>query len=195
ETSTGAAGTDAGSASKKSSVTPMTRATSTLNLSIARARFMTPDSLFGTSLRRDPSQPAAPTDPIEGQLRERLEEAVDFVCLGALVERRRALGLPAPRADSASDRAEFTESVRAFLADLRAAIEPDLDQAQRRKVTAADQAPGDEMHRLLGVHVALARELPDYWQLFEAARATYPAARVQLGHSRAGMLGRLFGRG
>ena len=156
---------------------------------------MTPDSLFGTSMRRDPNQPAALTDRIEAQLRERLEEAVDFVCLGALVERRRALGLPAPRADSASDRAEFTESVRAFLADLRAAIEPDLDQGQRRKVGAAEQAPGDEMYRLLGVHVALARELPDYWQRFEAARATYTAARVKSGRERGGLLGRLFGRG
>ena len=156
---------------------------------------MTPDSLFGTSLRRDPSQPAALTDRIEAQLRERLEEAVDFVCLGALVERRRALGLPAPRADSASDRAEFTESVRAFLADLRAAIEPDLDEGQRRKVAAAEQAPGDEMHRLLGVHVALARALPDYWQRFEAARATFTAARAKSGRERAGLLGRLFGRG
>jgi len=156
---------------------------------------MTPDSWFGTSLRRDPNQPAALTDRIEAQLRERLEEAVDFVCLGALVERRRALSLPAPRADSASDRAEFTEGVRAFLADLRAAIEPDLDEGQRRKVAAAEQAPGDEMHRLLGVHVALARELPDYWQRFEAARATYTAARVKSGRERGGLLGRLFGSG
>jgi len=156
---------------------------------------MTPDSLFGTSMRRDPNQPAALTDRIEAQLRERLEEAVDFVCLGALVERRRALGLPAPRADSASDRAEFTESVRAFLADLRAAIEPDLDQGQRGKVGAAEQAPGDEMYRLLGVHVALARELPDYWQRFEAARATYTAARVKSGRERGGLLGRLLGGG
>src|SRR4029434_5876561 len=100
---------------------------------------MTPDSLFGTSLRRDPNQPAALTDRIEAQLRERLEEAVDFVCLGALVERRRAVGLPAPRADSSSDRPKFTESVRASLADLRAAIEPDLDERQRRKLVAAEQ--------------------------------------------------------
>ena len=156
---------------------------------------MTPDSFFGTSLRRDPNQPAALNDRIEAQLRERLEEAVDFVCLGALVERRRALGLPAPRADSTSDRAEFTQSVRAFLGELLAAIAPGLDDGQRRKVAAAEQAPGDEMHRLLGVHVALARELPDYWQRFKAARATYTAARVKSGRERGGLLGRLFGRG
>ena len=156
---------------------------------------MTPDSPFGSSPRRDPNQPAALTDRIEAQLRERLEEAVDFVCLGALVERRRALGLPAPRADSATDRAEFTEGVRVFLAELQAAIAPGLDEAQRRKVAAAEQAPGDEMHRLLGAHVVLARELPEYWQRFEAARATYTAARVKSGRERGGLLGRLLGRG
>ena len=156
---------------------------------------MTPDSPFGRSPRRDPNQPAALNDRIEVQLRERLEEAVDFVCLGALVERRRALGLPAPRADSATDRAEFTEGVRVFLAGLQAAIAPGLDEGQRRKVAAAEQAPGDEMHRLLGAHVVLARELPDYWQRFEAARATYTAARVKSSRERGGLLGRLFGRG
>jgi len=156
---------------------------------------MTPDSPFGSSPRRDPNQPAALNDRIEAQLRERLEEAVDFVCLGALVERRRALGLPAPRADSATDRAEFTEGVRVFLAELQAAIAPGLDEGQRHKVAAAEQAPGDEMHRLLGAHVVLARELPDYWQRFEAARATYTAARVKSGRERGGLLGRLLGRG
>jgi hypothetical protein len=156
---------------------------------------MTPESPFGSAPRRDPNQPAALNDRIEAQLRERLEEAVDFVCLGALVERRRALGLPAPRADSATDRAEFTEGVHVFLAELQAAIAPVLDEGQQRKVAAAEQAPGDEMHRLLGAHVVLARELPDYWQRFEAARATYTAARVKSGRERGGLLGRLFGRG
>jgi len=153
-----------------------------------------PDSTFGTSLRRDPNQPADLSARIDAQLRERLEEAVDFVCLGALVERRRALGLPTPRADSASDRAEFTQGVHAFLAELQAAIAPGLDDGQRRKVAAAEQAPGDEMHRLLGVHVVLARELPDYWQRFETARTAYTAARVTSGRERGGLLGRLFGR-
>ena len=47
---------------------------------------MTPSSFFGTSLRRDPNQPADLNARIEAQLRERLEEAVDFVCLEALVK-------------------------------------------------------------------------------------------------------------
>jgi hypothetical protein len=155
---------------------------------------MTPDSFFGTSLRRDPRQPADLSTRIDEQLRERLEEAVDFVCLGALVERRRALALPVPRADSARDREEFTQSVRAFLAELQAAIVPGLDEAPRRKVEAAERGPGDEMQRLLAMHVALARELPDYWQRFQAAAAGYTAARVSSGRERGGLLGRLFGR-
>ena len=153
-----------------------------------------PDSFFGTSLRRDPNQPADLSARIDAQLRERLEEAVDFVCLGALVERRRALALPPPSADNTRDREEFTQSVRAFLAELQAAIVPTLDEAQRQKVAAAERALGDETQRLLGVHVALARELPDYWQRFETARTTYTAARVTSGRERGGLLGRLFGR-
>ena len=152
-----------------------------------------PDSFFGTSLRRDPNQPADLSARIDAQLRERLEEAVDFVCLGALVQRRRALALPPPSADNTRDREEFTQSVRAFLAELQAAIVPALDEAQRQKVAAAERAPGDETQRLLGVHVALARELPDYWQRFETGRAAY-TARVSSGSERRGLLGRLFSR-
>jgi len=155
---------------------------------------MTPDSFFGTSLRRDPNQPADLNARIDAQIRERLEEAVDFVCLDALVRRRRTLALPPPSADNPRDRAEFTESVGAFLADLQAAIAPDLSEAQRRKVAAAEAAPGDEAQRLLGVHVALARELPDYWQRFETCRAAY-TERVSSGRERRGLLGRLFSRG
>ena len=93
--------------------------------------------------------------------------------------------MPAPAADSASDRAEFTQSVRAFLAELQAAIVPGLDEGQRRKVAAVEQTPGDEMHRLLGVQVVLARELPDYWQRFEAARTTYTARALRQAASAA----------
>ena len=101
---------------------------------------MTPDSFFGTSLRRDPNQPADLSARIDAQLRERLEEAVDFVCLDALVQRRRALALPPPSADNTRDREEFAQSVLAFLTALQAAIAPDLDEPQRQKVTAAERA-------------------------------------------------------
>lgn len=155
---------------------------------------MTPSSFFGTSLRRDPNQPADLNTRIEAQLRERLEEAVDFVCLEALVKRRQALSLPAPTADNTRDREEFTQSVHVFLAELRGAIAPTLSEPQRQKVAAAERAPGDETQRLLGVHVVLARELPDYWQRFESARTVY-AEYVVSGGERRGLLGRLFGRG
>ena len=80
-----------------------------------------------------PHQPADLGPRIDAQLRERLEEAVEFVCLDALVARRRARGLPPPAADSAPDREEFTQGVRAFLEHLRATIAVDLTEAQRQK--------------------------------------------------------------
>lgn len=155
---------------------------------------MTPSPFFGTSLRRDPNQPADLNARIEAQLRERLEEAVDFVCLEALVKRRQALSLPAPSAENTRDREEFTRSVHAFLTELWSAIAPTLSDAQRQKTAAAERASGDETQRLLGVHVVLARELPDYWQRFEAGRTMY-AEQIDSGSERRGLLGRLFGRG
>ena len=70
---------------------------------------------------------------------ERLEEAVDFVCLEALVKRRQALSLPAPIADNTRDREEFTRSVHTFLAELRSAIDPTLSESQRQKMAAAER--------------------------------------------------------
>ncbi|SRR6266852_2303278 len=155
---------------------------------------MTPSSFFGTSLRRDPNQPADLNARIDAQLRERLEEAVDFVCLDALVKRRQALSLPPPHTDSTRDREEFTQSVHAFLTELWNAIAPTLSDGQRQKIAAAERVPGDETQRLLGMHVALARELPDYWQRFEAGRTVY-AEHLASGGERRGLLGRLFGGG
>jgi len=155
---------------------------------------MTPSSFFGTSLRRDPNQPADLNARIEAQLRERLEEAVDFVCLEALVKRRQVLSLAAPSADNTRDREEFTQSVHTFLAELWNAIAPTLSEAQRQKIAVAERAPGDETQRLLGVHVVLARELPDYWQRLEAGRTAF-AEQIESGSERRGLLGRLFGGG
>lgn len=142
-----------------------------------------------------PDRPADLGTRIDAQLRERLEEAVDFVCLDVLVQRRRALGLPPPVADNAHDREEFTESVRVFLEHLRAAIAADLTEEQRQKVEIARRALGDEVPRLVGVQVVLARELPDYWQRFEAGRSAWTAERVTSGGERRGLLDRLFGLG
>src|SRR5437763_14521275 len=86
------------------------------------------------------------TARIDAELRERIEEAVEFLCLDALVERRRALGLPPPAADSATDRAEFTAPVCAFLERL-AALAADLAPARRQKVAGAERGAGDAAAR------------------------------------------------
>jgi hypothetical protein len=120
---------------------------------------------------------------------------VDFACLDAMVQRRRALGLPAPVADNEGDREEFTGRVRAFLGRLRGALATDLGPEERRKAAAAAAGPGDETARLLAVQIVLARALPDYWQRFDASRAAYAAEALASGGERRGLLGRLFGRG
>ena len=140
------------------------------------------------------SRPADLAARIDRELRERLEEAIEFLCLDALVQRRRALGLPAPAADSARDREEFAAQVRAFLERL-GTLAADLGPEPRRKIETAERGAADETARLLAVQTVLARELPDYWQRFEAARVAYTTERAASGGERRGLLGRLFGRG
>jgi hypothetical protein len=136
---------------------------------------------------------------IEMEVRERLEEAVDYVCLEALVQARRARGLRAPVADNAADRREYTQHVLAFLRQLERDLTAGLDGEQRRRLPAAP-AGADEA-RLMAVQVALARTLPDYWQRFDAARARYLAEPPEQsavdasGSEGRGLLARLFGRG
>lgn len=149
---------------------------------------------FGTSLRRDAGEPRDLHARIDAQLRERVEEAVDFVCLEAMVERRRARGLAAPRPDDPRDREEFARSVLAFLRRLEAAMTPALGQASRERLEAAGRGPGDEGARLLAAQAVLARELADYWQRFEASRAAFRAeTRAASGREGRRRLGRLFG--
>jgi hypothetical protein len=124
---------------------------------------------------------------IEHEVRERLEEAVDFVCLEALVNTRRASGGPAPVADNAADRADYQAHVAAFLrllaSELRAA-----------ELSPARAIAGDDA-QLLARQVALARTLPDYWQRFEALSARYLAEPTASGGQGRSRLARLFGRG
>ncbi len=123
---------------------------------------------------------------IEHEVRERLEEAIDFVCLDALVRTRRARALPAPVADNAADRAEYAQHVLAFLRLLQAEVPPP-DPTCRA-------GGGDEQQRLLAAQVAYARALPDYWQRFEALGARFLAEPSPSGGERCGVLARLFGR-
>jgi hypothetical protein len=122
---------------------------------------------------------------IAHEVRERLEEAIDFVCLDALVRARQARGLPAPAADSAADRAEYTRHVLAFLRRLDAEV----------PAAATSRAGGrDDQEGLLTGQVTYARTLPDYWQRFEAVSERFLAELAPSGGERRGVLARLFGR-
>ena len=129
---------------------------------------------------------------IEAELRARLEEAVDHACLSAIVSARRAADEPAPVANDARDREEFTASVRALLERLRDEIPADANETVR---APASDAPDAEEWRLLAIQVARARALPDYWERFEAVRLGFTADYPRLRRARRGVLGRLLGRG
>ena len=135
---------------------------------------------------RHPDRAANLQSRIEHEVRERLEEAIDFVCLEALVKARRTAGGAAPVADSAADRTEYQFYVAAFLRRLTA------------EIAASDSSPADGAAadpELLARQVRLARTIPDYWQRFEAVSARYLAEPPASGSERRGLLARIFGRG
>ena len=150
---------------------------------------------FSTSLRRGAGEPRDLIARVDAEVRDRIGEAVDFVCLEAMVDARRTSGLPAPAADSTSDRAEFDRRVETFLARLGDAMLPTLNAEQRQSLTASG---GDRLDRLIAVQLTLAKLLPDYWQRFEQVRTAYaqeagdPAPTSS--RDRPGWLDRLFGR-
>ena len=131
------------------------------------------------------------------EVRERLEEAIDYVCLEALVRERRNRGLPPPVAESTDDRRAYTDNVLTFLRLLGREIA--TTEAQP-KPAASSPGAADEQARLIGAQVALARTLPDYWQRFETISEAYLAGRASATHGDAsgregrGLLARLFGR-
>jgi hypothetical protein len=141
---------------------------------------------------------------IEFEVRERLEEAVDYVCLEALVRDRRARGLPPPAADSDEDRRVYTDNVLTLLRRLGRELGPVSPSGPPRAAAPVAQAGGDEQARLIAAQVALARTLPDYWQRFEAISDEYLAGRggeadtaptdATSGREGGGLLARLFGR-
>jgi hypothetical protein len=140
---------------------------------------------------------------IDMEVRERLEEAVDFVCLEALVQERRQRGLPPPAADNHADRRDYQTNVSAFLTLLQRELTTDLSADQRKRLGAATAGPRDGETKLVSTQVALARLLPDYWQRFDAIRARYlDGAASERGtvsddsrREGRGLLSRLFGRG
>ena len=107
---------------------------------------------------------------IDGELRTRIEDAVDFACLDAMVKAREHRGEAPPAADDPRDREEYLTRVTAFLDLLRQELTGQLTDEQRRRLarTLASDAAG--IDAALGVQVTLAKELPDYWQRFEDIR-------------------------
>jgi hypothetical protein len=143
---------------------------------------------------RHPDRSADLVARIEYEVRERLEEAVDYVCLEALVRDRRARGLPPPAAESADDRRTYTDNVLTFLRLLRRELTPALSADEQRKAVGAAEAPGDEQARLIATQVTLARTLPDYWQRFETVSSGYLAGLdAASGREGRSLLTRLFG--
>lgn len=150
---------------------------------------------FDTSLRRDPGDPRGLSERIEALVRERIEEAVEFVCMDLLVQLRRAHGRPAPEAGNAGDRQEFQGLVRELLLHLRAGCLEGLSGEDLDRLSRAEDAHGpQEIPRLVAGQAVLARALPDYWQRFETLRDAFTRARRGAPPSRPGFLGRLFRR-
>ncbi len=152
-------------------------------------------SPFGTSLRRNPDDPRGLLERIEAQIRERLEETVDFVCLDLLVQLRRQHGRALPEAQNETDRQEFRGLVHEFLAYLRKAYWAEISGAQQRMVDQAEAGAGrGEPQRRLAAQVALAKDLPDYWQRFETFRTAFARERLAAPPSKPSFLDRLLGR-
>lgn len=142
--------------------------------------------------RTPPGQPRDLLSLIDHEVRQRVEEAVEHVSLDVLVAMRPARGLPPPAPDEAGDREAFRAGVRTFLERLAAEIGRDLSPAQMQTAeAAAARSGGDPAARLVAVQVALAKELPDYWQRFEAIRVAHTAEQARSRGERVGLLGHL----
>ena len=132
---------------------------------------------------------------IRVELQQRIEEALDAACLDTVVRGRQARGLPPPEADSERDRQEYHQALRQLLERLHAHFIPTLERDLRVRVLATTDAPADRVGYLTAVQVALARELPDYWQRFDVVRIEYGHEHPVSGRERRGLLRRLFSHG
>lgn len=141
---------------------------------------------------------------IDAELRARIEDAVDCACLDAMVEARCAQGAAPPVADDPRDREEFMARVGAFIERLRVEIVAGLGEEQRRRLGETVLAPpAGDLGWAVSVQAALARELPDYWQRFDAIRLRPPvepsgsgamSSSPHSGGERRGLLDRLLRR-
>lgn len=132
---------------------------------------------------------------IDAELRARLEDAVDYACLAAMVTAREARGAPAPVADDPRDRDEYTRRVQEFLERVRSLLVATLSAEQRDRLDAVVGPPRDgDVRAAIDVQVALAKELPDYWQRFDEIRVRDTDAPTSGGDQRRSLLDRLLGR-
>ena len=143
---------------------------------------------------REPSDLSA---RIDAELRTRIEDAVDFACLDAMVRARAARGAPPPVADDPGDREEYTARVAAFLDELANDLIAGLSDEQRGRLGPTAR---NDVAAALGVQISLAKILPDYWQRFDAVRlrvadnAVGASASRASGGQRRGLLDWLLGR-
>ncbi|HEY4908403.1 MAG TPA: hypothetical protein VIJ73_02805 [Methylomirabilota bacterium] len=146
-----------------------------------------------TGLRHGTDDPRGLRERIEAQLTERIDEAVEMAALHLLVELRKRHGRPAPESDSRPDRDEFNALAADLLASLGEAFAADLGANQRRELDQASAGGADARARGLRGQVFLSRQLPDYWQRFEAHRAAHAEARLNSPDRPGGFFKRLFG--
>jgi hypothetical protein len=146
-----------------------------------------------TGLRHGADDPRGLRERIDAQLAERIDEAVEMAALHLLVELRKHHDRPAPESDSREDRDEFAALAADLLAYLGEAFEAELSADQRRAFDGARAGGTDAHARGLRGQVFLARQLPDYWQRFEAHRAAHAEARLASPDRSGGFLKRLFG--
>jgi len=134
---------------------------------------------FPASLRRNPDDPRGLLERIDAQLRERLEEAVEFFCLDLLVKVRRAGNRSLPEEKSARDRREFEQLVGEFLAFLRSGFLERLDKEEAARLRSIErEATGNPAQRLVAFQVQLAKALPEYWQVFDEYTARFTRQRL-----------------
>lgn len=153
-------------------------------------------SPFGTSLRRNPEDSRGLLERIDAQVRERLEEAAEMMCLDLMVQLRRHQGRPLPEQKSDKDREEFRALVRELLLYLRDQFWAGLTEAEQQQAREAEAlAGGEEVAHLLALQTSLARHLPDYWQRLEGFRVAFAEERLQALSPKRRLLDRLLGRG
>ena len=146
-----------------------------------------------TGLRHGTGDPRGLRERIDAQLAERIEEAVEMAALHLLVELRKRQKAPAPESDSRADRDEFAMLAADLLAYLGEAFEAALSPAQRSELDRIRAGATEARARGLLGQVFLSRQLPDYWQRFEAYRAAHAEARLASPHRPKSILRRFLG--